>query len=170
MKELSIEEKAKRYNEALEKARQLYVAYPTTKSFISDLQDLFPELKENEDERILEKLISYFSAVKGFSTLECNYGITNEEAANWLKSLKNKVQPTQVWSVEDKLMLMSCIEIMQTVDSTEEQQNWLKSLRPQNHWKPSEEQIKALYDAVFENWETMDIDSLESLYNDLKKL
>ena len=90
---------------------------------------------------------------------------------DWLKSLKNKVQPTQVWSVEDKLMLMSCIEIMQTVDSTEEQQNWLKSLRPQNHWKPSEEQIKALYDAVFEaNWETMDIDSLESLYNDLKKL
>ena len=51
MKELSIKEKAKRYDKALEKARQL-CAYPTSKPFISDLQDLFPELKESEDEKI----------------------------------------------------------------------------------------------------------------------
>ena len=57
MKELSIEEKAKRYDEALGKARQL-CAYPTSKPFISDLQDLFPELKESEDERIRKALIS----------------------------------------------------------------------------------------------------------------
>ena len=51
MKELNMEQKAKRYDEALEKARQL-CAYPTTKPFISDLQDIFPELKESEDEKI----------------------------------------------------------------------------------------------------------------------
>jgi len=57
MKELSIEEKAKAYDKALEKARQL-CAYPTTKPFISDLQDLFPELKESEDEEIRKGIIA----------------------------------------------------------------------------------------------------------------
>lgn len=51
MKDLSVEQKAKRYDEALGKARQL-CDYPTSKPFISDLQDLFPELKESEDEQI----------------------------------------------------------------------------------------------------------------------
>ena len=58
MKELSIEEKAKRYEEALEKARQL-CTYPTTKPFISDLQDLFPELAESEDEMTRKEIIQY---------------------------------------------------------------------------------------------------------------
>ena len=57
MKGLSIEEKAKRYDEALGKARQL-CAYPTSKPFISDLQDLFPELIVPEDERIREALVA----------------------------------------------------------------------------------------------------------------
>ena len=48
----------KKYKEALEKARQLCV-YPTTKPFISDLQDIFPELKESRDERIRKSLFDY---------------------------------------------------------------------------------------------------------------
>lgn len=50
----------KKYKEALEKARQLCV-YPTTKPFISDLQDLFPELKKDkgsDDERIRKEIVS----------------------------------------------------------------------------------------------------------------
>lgn len=53
----------KKYEDALEKARQL-CAYPTSKPFISDLQDLFPELKESEDEktkRILHSILSKIS-------------------------------------------------------------------------------------------------------------
>lgn len=46
-----------KYKEALEKARQL-CAYPTTKPFISDLKDLFPELSESEDDKIREALIA----------------------------------------------------------------------------------------------------------------
>lgn len=60
MKELSIEQKAKAYDEALKKARQL-CCYPTTKPFISDLQDLFPELQESEDEMIRKAIIDFFS-------------------------------------------------------------------------------------------------------------
>lgn len=47
-----------KYNEALEKARQL-CAYPTTKPFINDLQNLFPELKDSEDEKIRKEIINY---------------------------------------------------------------------------------------------------------------
>jgi len=59
------EEKAKAYDEALEKARQLCL-YPTTKPFINDLQDLFPELKESEDERIRKELIEFTKTRGGF--------------------------------------------------------------------------------------------------------
>ena len=41
-----MENDEKKYKEALEKARQL-CGYPTTMPFISDLQDIFPELKES---------------------------------------------------------------------------------------------------------------------------
>lgn len=48
----------KKYKEALNKARQL-CAYPTTKPFINDLQDIFPELKENEDEQHRKWILEY---------------------------------------------------------------------------------------------------------------
>lgn len=56
MKELTIEQKAQRYDEAIKKARQL-CDYPTSKPFISDLQDLFPELAESEDEKIRKEML-----------------------------------------------------------------------------------------------------------------
>ena len=55
---------------------------------------------------------------------------------------------------------------------------WLKSLRPQPHWKPTEEQIKGLKffldfhrpqrNAGTTNWK--EFDAVESLYNDIRKL
>ena len=52
----------KKYKEALEKARQL-CAYPTTKPFISDLQDIFPELAESWDKKIRKRLITDFGTI-----------------------------------------------------------------------------------------------------------
>ena len=69
MKELSIEQKAKNYDKALEKARQL-CAYPTTKPFISDLQDIFPELKEPENDRIRKAIINEISLLEKESVTE----------------------------------------------------------------------------------------------------
>ena len=45
---------------------------------------------------------------------------------------------------------------------------WLKSLRPQPHWKPSEEQMSDLWRAATMN--TITCPTLKSLYEDLKKL
>ena len=46
--------------------------------------------------------------------------------------------------------------------------NWLKSIRPQNTWFPTEEQMEFLYKYAEQN--NYDGSILTSLYNDLKKL
>ena len=59
----------------------------------------------------------------------------------WLKSLKDRVQPQQEWSEEDEIMLRRCISA--TFDHGYLKEcDWLKSIRPHNTWKPSDEQIK----------------------------
>lgn len=129
MKELSIEEKAKAYDEALEKARKL-CAYPTTKPFISDLQDLFPELKESKDEKIRKEMILYFQEeipqcsiqehadkMKEFiawlekqnSLMKClqiaNARIGELIEENYYLKEKQSEQKPFEWSEEDKKML-----------------------------------------------------------------
>jgi len=78
MKELSVEEKAKAYDEALEKARQL-CAYPTTKPFISNLQDLFPELCESKDEKTRKRIIALVNAH--------GQGIYKDDMLTWLENI-----------------------------------------------------------------------------------
>ena len=51
MKELSIEEKAKRYDDALERAK-----YYHDRDNIQFLENIFPELAETEDEKIKKEL------------------------------------------------------------------------------------------------------------------
>ena len=48
--------------------------------------------------------------------------------------------------------------------------NWLKSLRPQNTWKPNDEQMKALAYAVFDTQSYGYHKNLSSLEQQLKKL
>lgn len=51
--------------------------------------------------------------------------------------------------------------------------NWLKSLKPQNRWKPSDEQMRSLSNAInvlHDLRENTDYGFLVSLYNDLKTL
>ena len=48
--------------------------------------------------------------------------------------------------------------------------DWLKSLRPQNTWKPSDKQMKLLKEACDQHWEPDGLDPLYTLYQDLKKL
>ena len=92
---------------------------------------------------------------------------------DWLKSLKNRVQPhpKQEWSEEDENSLESIInDTEQGALLDKEQLDWLKSLKP-NNWKPSEEQMKVLEEvkkcgALYYNQKQV----LESLYEELKNL
>ena len=65
MKELSIEEKAKRYDEAIEQLRKMMPNWDNLsyngKTFIQDLVYILPELKESDDEKIRKELIQFFS-------------------------------------------------------------------------------------------------------------
>ena len=58
MKQLTIEEKAKAYDEA--KAR-MSKAYNSNRCTIGFMNEIFPELAESEDERIRKALINYFN-------------------------------------------------------------------------------------------------------------
>ena len=58
------EEKAKAYDEALERARKLYESYNRLVLSTDEIERIFPELAESEDERIREEMIRYFTEMK----------------------------------------------------------------------------------------------------------
>ena len=96
---------------------------------------------------------------------------------DWLEKTLEYLKPAKSeWSAEDDKIrrnLMSLLANMRGYRITEETYQkyypWLKSLRPQPHWKPSEEQMNALYD-VLHPCDPVDKEKLESLYNELSKL
>lgn len=59
MKELSIEEKAKFYDEAIKKAKDALNDGTINSTTIAYLQDIFPELKESEDEQHRKWILEY---------------------------------------------------------------------------------------------------------------
>ena len=88
MKELSIEEKAKRYDEAIEKARY-WEKNPTVWSSDDICQKLFPELKESEDERIRNFLIDFIK-VCGWTEKKDQGWPLREECIAWLEKQGEK--------------------------------------------------------------------------------
>ena len=85
MKELSIEGKAKAYDEALERARNLHKdAIDMGESLrAKQCEIIFPELKESDDEKIRKTLIHFFSngAKNGAQT----NGIYDKDIIAWLE-------------------------------------------------------------------------------------
>lgn len=122
-----------------------------------------------EDEDYINDLIKYFSQNERLKN-------TKEDIVIWLKSLKDRVLPKQEWTEEDESMRTRCIGILgkcymgELPTKVEEELNWLKSLRPQNQWQPSDEQMNTLeyYMHTLVCNEHKEI--LFGLYTDLKKL
>ena len=83
---------------------------------------------------------------------------------------KLDVKPAE-WSEEDKKYLNQAINIVVS-DFGEDSPTvlWLKSLRPQPHWKPSEEQMDALKNSAYGTYQNGDGPALRELYEQLKKL
>ena len=220
----------KEYNESFRRAKELHEAgNALTKN---QMEIIFPELKESEDERIRKEIIdfllngiwnnalidkvrqtqkyaswiSYLERQKERGPLSKDEEYTlariieyledNDCPSEWKDLLHDvytlpyqKDQQPAEWSEEDEEMLKDIIRgikatehIVFTHDAQGRTQmqarvNWLKSLRPQSRWKPSEEQIQALTVAVDEAkrcdepyWRESLHDVLLSLHADLKKL
>jgi hypothetical protein len=61
--------------------------------------------------------------------------------------------------------------ILQNSEQHERKINWLKSLRPQPCWKPSDEQMRVLEDVItMKRGNEYETTMLRTLYDDLKKL
>lgn len=193
-----------KYNDALEKLQEALA--PKDGCEISGLtraciEEIFPELKESEDERIKRNIIA---ALKGEGYYDCD--LTNECIA-WLEKQgekpqgksaleaskekkidnANKVEQSSAWSEEDDYNVQ-CLVAKVTSDiqngnvgRNQELIDWLKSIKdrvqPQNLWKPSDEQIKALeyfIRGIGESGHVSPYDAnlklVHSLLNNLKKL
>ena len=86
MKELNLEEKARRYDEAIEVARKIKNGEPINVPDGTLIPvAIFPELKGSEDERIRKALIQIFN-VENFE----GYNIKNEEVIAWLEKQGEK--------------------------------------------------------------------------------
>lgn len=93
---------------------------------------------------------------------------SHQQQAN---DLIDMVTGKSAWSEEDKTMVEDIIEAIDTqyaVTDYNEMVNWLKSLKDRYTWKPSDEQMEALANAC--DGKILNLDYLNSLYQDLKKL
>lgn len=149
-----------------------------------------------EDEMFVHGLIRGLAAKRDIHrhTTFSSDCIDITETINWLESLKNRVQPQekQEWSKEDIDMidwLIRCCEkeheelcndkyghqdiVSDLKRDCRKKWDWIESLKnkvvPQNRWKPSEEQMEALYEETQKSDRIRDV-RIVSLYEDLKKL
>ena len=214
-----------KYKEALEKLRAFHRDYKNISHLVDvkgELESIFPELKESEDERIRKELLDHCinrrdgkqicvdasdyrrwaawlekqANIPHFTfddilALQCAMKATEKadnELYEQLKSLHDRLndvywlekQGEKSWSEEDDdniKCICSYLELYlnHTADINEIEEckylkDWLKSLKPQNHWKPSEEQLNALKQCIGGYYSEEADKKLESLYDDLKKL
>lgn len=217
MKELSIEGKAKAYDELKVKASRIYNKENDV-LIMHTIEDLFPEFRESEDERMKEAIIATIHLYYGepleneakemiawlekqgeqkqgwgkedqdnfkhlMDEIVCLGNSRNsanrlyyDSLIKFLDELKDRAQPREKWCDKDERKLYRLIAFFEkrlafTDNDYPEYASWLKSLRPQNTWKPSDEQMDAfeqVYDWYNNNFAPSE--TLTSLYNDLKKL
>lgn len=162
----------KGYNDGLEKQGEQidwrkHIKYESNSPSIIKENPAWSEEDERQWNNIYDVLDGHFElSEKGY-----------KNAANWFKAIKGRVQPQQEWSKDDKVMLDDIIDFFEngTVKLQHDLSlyaSWLKSLRPQSSWKPSDEQMMALnsintYGGLTEVGQGK---LLLKLYEDLKKL
>ena len=121
-----------------------------------------------EDERMVKCTIALIETLEDYNKAPDGFC----DVKFWLKSLKDRVlpQPKQEWSEEDKHYLRHALFSTYAVDVATRIIN--KALRPQSHWKPSDEQMEALANALSlaKNCGEESSFDLRTLYEQLKKL
>jgi len=169
------EEEHKKYEDAVERAKGITSNMTTLQSI---REHIFPELVESEEEKLSKKLHECVCRAINNDKLpyeERKY--ISEQVIPYLEKLEKQKEQKATWSEEDEIRFTNTIVMLKegaslhfNKENITNAVNWLKSLKdrvvPQNTWKPTEEQMKALKYLV-DNTTDKDI---ESLYYDLKKL
>lgn len=122
---MTIEEKAKAYDEALGRAKEMR----TTLSDQAISEYIFPELKESEDERIRKAIIDYFNLQEDNTTYSF---ISKKDIINWLEKQALKSE----WGKEDEHRVEDIIYFLDTakkhyasIVELDACINWLKSIK-----------------------------------------
>jgi len=96
MKELTIEQKAKAYDEALEIAKECLKDGTITTIARDYIWKIFPELKDSENERIRKEIVD-------FITSSNKYG-TNERCEAWLDWLEKQGKKPIIIDIDKMVM------------------------------------------------------------------
>jgi len=156
-------DEAKKWNEAYEKGYSL--------GYENGRNEQKPIEWSEEDERHCCNIIWHLrnSMNNGDGDRGCSAGVYED----WLKSLKDRVQPKRDWSEEDIVAIDCAAEVLsKDLPSLAASIKRLKFLRPQHQWKPT----KAMLDPL--NWAKSEfhpdckdtMDNLTYLYNEIEQL
>ena len=164
---MTTEEKAKRYDEAFQIAKNVW-RFSSNNAEIMRMEELFPELRESEGERIRKELIGFLRNIP-------NSNYTCEEMALWLEK-QGQVKESEIsqpikgtskendnsltkkaWSEDDETNLTNTIIMLKegashhfTNFSIVPCVDWLKSLKdrvqpqPKHEWSLEDERVIAI--------------------------
>jgi len=168
---LTTEEKARRYDEIIEKLRSLHDDYDTVSTLIDikeELENILPELKVGKDERIRKALHIYLDWLDGRKDYQPKGDYTVRDMIAWLEKQGEKPTDEEMketlrteyekgradviaemqnpaWSQEDERIYQSILDdTVQENQLDDKQLDWLKFLKDRYAWKPSDEQMKQL--------------------------
>lgn len=127
MKELSIKEKSKRYEEALDEAKAIHKAIRQDLKPV--IEQIFPELQESDDEQMWKLIKKYAHYNISDTVLEADH-ITREHLESWLE--KQGEQNTAEWHIEDEQNLNACLGYI----PDELLRRWLKDVIHAKYDKP----------------------------------
>ncbi len=135
MKELSIEQKAKAYDQVREKIALRFGS--------NVAEEIFSKFEESEDERIRKEIIS---AVNIYCSEYSRGTKVREDMLAWLEKQGDKT----AWSEDDGNRINRLIAYFEDKESfTAEDDvvyaNWLKSLKERHTLKHSDEQMEVLF-------------------------
>lgn len=130
------------------------------------------EEDKNMIERIVETIQDYALET---GQIDAETGGTKEPLISYINFLWSLCpQQKQAWNEEDEKMLEGTIMWLNDLEKqgeyVEKERDWLKSIRPQSHWKPSEEQMEALKNSAYGTYQNGDGPALRELYEQLEKL
>ena len=155
------------------------IKVPKTKEETGILKQLIDEEKSAWDEEDVHNIQHIDSVLFYDKDLQED---TRTRLRNWIKSLKDRVQPQpkQEWNKAGRNYLEAAIAFIEQNNQfnywngvyKKDVITFLRNLRPQNTWKPSEEQMEALANALSlaKNCGEENAFDLRTLYEQLKKL
>jgi hypothetical protein len=126
MKELSAIEKAKRYDEAIKRAKSKIKNDKDHILYEDDVIEIFPELYDSEDEKIRKELIRAF---KSMNSIKVWNGIERTNILAWLEKQGDK----PLFTYDDILALQCCMETSKKVQGDKELYEQLQSLHDRLH-------------------------------------